>query len=323
MAQQTRLSTAVPYYRRFVERFPDVRALADASLDEVLKAWEGLGYYGRARHLHRAAGEVVARYGGRLPADVGALRSLPGVGPYTAGALASIAFGLPEPAVDGNARRVLSRLFDLEEPAPARLEERARELIGEAGGDASSVNQAVMDLGSSVCTPRSPLCPECPLAEGCLALERGTIELRPPRRSRGPVPHHDIGAAIVWRQGRALIARRPADGLLGGLCEFPGGKVEDSESPAEATRREVEEEVGIQIAICALADRVEHAYSHFRITLHVFHARLTGGVVREKPGGFPRWVFPGELSRYAFPAANRNLVQRLVEGEERPTAGCA
>lgn len=321
MAQQTRVATVAPYHRRFLERFPDVRALADAPLDDVLKVWEGLGYYGRARNLHRAAREVVARHGGALPADVGGLRSLPGIGPYTAGALASIAFGLPEPAVDGNARRVLSRWFDLARPTPARLRDLARSLIRDARGDAARVNQALMDLGASVCTPRSPKCDDCPAAHHCLARRRGTVDRRPPPRPRPALPHHDIGAAIVWKGGQVLISRRPTEGLLGGLWEFPGGKVEAGETPAEAARREVLEEVGIDVEICAAADRVRHAYSHFRITLYLFHARLVAGEV-DAAGGCRRWVLPADLPGHAFPVANLGIVERLAAGAEVRPEGC-
>lgn len=319
MAQQTRISTVVPYYEAFVERFPDVETLAASSLDDVLKAWEGLGYYGRARNLHRAAGEVRARYGGRLPEDVASLRSLPGIGAYTAGAIASIAFDRPEPAVDGNVRRVLSRLFDLEQPSPGRLDELSRELIREAGGQAGRVNQALMDLGNSVCTPRSPGCDVCPVEVDCLALRNGTVALRPPRRSRAPLPHKDIAAALVWHGPRLLIGRRPEEGLLGGLWEFPGGKVEAGETPADAARREVWEEHGLKVEVLDEVATIQHAYSHFRITLHLFHARWVAGdsTIVESSAGSPRWVLPGELDRYAFPAANKTVVRRLISGEER------
>lgn len=319
MAQQTRISTVIPYYESFLELFPDVATLASASLDDVLKAWEGLGYYGRARNLHRAAGEVRARYGGRLPEDAAGLRTLPGIGAYTAGAIASIAFGGPEPAVDGNVRRVLSRLYDLAKPTAGRLEAIGRDLIAEAGGEAGLLNQALMDLGSSVCTPRAPACEACPVASECLALENGTVDLRPARRQRPPLPHRDVAAALVWRNRELLIARRPEDGLLGGLWEFPGGKVESDETPAEAARREVREELGVEVEILGSLEEIRHAYSHFRITLHLFHARwLEGDPVT--PGsvvGSPRWVLPDELPRYAFPAANQAVIRQLVLGEER------
>jgi len=320
MAQQTRIQTVAPYYDSFLERFPDIAALAASSLDDVLKAWEGLGYYGRARNLHRAARELMRDYGGRLPEDPARLRALPGIGPYTAGALASIAFGRPEPAVDGNVRRVLSRLHDLEAPSPPVLDALARSLIADADGEAGPLNQALMDLGSSVCTPRSPRCPDCPVSASCLSLERGTVSLRPGRRPRRELPHHDIGAALVWRGSMLLIARRPEDGLLGGLWEFPGGKVETGESPAEAARREVREELDVETEILRPADTVRHAYSHFRITLHLFHARWVSGgpPLAAGPADSPRWVRPAALVRYAFPAANRAIIRRLSRAEEAP-----
>lgn len=318
MAQQTRISTVIPYYETFLQRFPNVDTLAAASLDDVLKAWEGLGYYGRARNLHRAAGEVRARYSGQLPEDTAALRSLPGIGPYTAGAIASIAFGRPEPAVDGNVRRVLSRLYDLETPTAARLDGLMRDLIAEAGGAAGTLNQALMDLGSSVCTPRTPRCGECPVVPLCLAHQNGTVALRPARRRRPPLPHHDVGAALVWRGPRLLIARRPEEGLLGGLWEFPGGKVEAGEGPSEAARREVQEELGLGVEILGEADTTRHAYSHFRITLHLFHARWVEGKLPAGETASALWVLPGDLSCYAFPAANQAVIQRLVLGQERP-----
>jgi A/G-specific adenine glycosylase len=320
MAQQTRISTVVPYYESFLERFPDVEALATASRDEVLKAWEGLGYYGRARNLHRAAGEIRIRFGGRLPDHPDELRSLPGIGPYTAGAISSIGFGHPEPAVDGNARRVLCRLHDLENPTARRLEALARDLIEHAGGSAGLLNQALMDLGSSVCAPRNANCDECPLAGVCAARARGTIELRPAPRRRPPMPHHDIAAALVWRDERLLISRRPPEGLLGGLWEFPGGKVEPGESPDAAVRREVREETGIEVEVLARADTVEHAYSHFRITLHLFHASWVSGEAPVAEDGSPAWVLPAELAGYAFPAANQAIIRRLVLGEASPPA---
>jgi A/G-specific adenine glycosylase len=317
MAQQTRISTVIPYYEAFLQRFPDVDTLAAASLDDVIKAWEGLGYYGRARNLHRAAGEVCVRYGGRLPEDASVLRSLPGIGPYTAGAIASIAFGRPEPAVDGNVRRVLTRLHDLETPTPARLDGLTRDLIAEAGGAAGTLNQALMDLGGSVCGPRRPRCGECPVARLCLAHRSGTVALRPAPRQRSPLPHHDIAAALVWRGPRLVIARRPEEGLLGGLWEFPGGKVETGETPSEAARREVREELGIGIEILGEAGATRHAYSHLRITLHLFHARWLEGELATDETGSPLWVLPQDLGRYAFPAANQAVIGRLVLGEEQ------
>lgn len=312
MAQQTRVGTVAPYYRRWLERFPDVHALADAELDDVLKAWEGLGYYARARNLHTAAREVVARYGGELPPETERLRRLPGVGPYTAGAVASLAFGRREPAVDGNARRVLSRLFDLADPTPARLERTARRLLSAFAGEAAVLNQALMDLGGAICTPRRPSCGACPVQPHCLAFERGTVGERPPPRKTRPVPHHEIGVGVVWKDGRILIARRPEDALLGGLWEFPGGKIEAGETPQEAVVRELLEEMEIEVEVGGPIAQIDHAYSHFKVTLHAFHASWVSGEPRPRAATAWAWVRPERLSEFAFPAASLRIIRAIT-----------
>lgn len=314
MAQQTRIETVREYWSSFLERFPDVEALAAADRDEVLKAWEGLGYYARARRLHDAAGEVVREHGGDLPGDPDRLQDLPGIGPYTAGAVASMAFGRPAPAVDGNSRRVLSRLLDLPEPSDAELREAARGILEEAGGRPAALNQALMDLGGAVCTPADPDCGRCPVAGQCLALERGTVAERPPARQRPDRPHHDVGVGVVWDgEGRVLIARRPENGMLGGMWEFPGGKLEDGESPTEAVRRELREEMEIEVEVGELVTRVDHGYSHLRVTLHAHHARHLSGTPRSRAATDWKWVEPARLREFAFPAASHEVIDRLVD----------
>ena len=306
MAQQTRADTAGAYHQRFMARFPDVQTLAEAEEDEVLGFWEGLGYYARARNLRRAARRVVSEYGGRIPSVVSELRTLPGVGPYTAGAVASVAFGLPEPAVDGNARRVLSRLDDLETASPSALERAARTLLVEASGRPGDVNQALMDLGSLVCTPRRPRCGECPLSSRCLALRRGTIGQRPPSKRRDRSPERVEAAAVVRRDGRMLVLRRPSDGLLGGLWEFPTVALSESSSPGAALTTALREGLGLE---CRVGDEMlvlRHAFSHFRLRLGVHGASWRSGEVTGQR--IHRWARLGELGGLAFPAYLRRLI---------------
>jgi len=314
MLQQTRVSAVVPYYARFLERFPDVAALADATLDDVLKAWEGMGYYGRARNLHAAARRVVAEFAGQLPRSIERLRELPGIGRYTAGAIASIAFDLDEPVLDGNVTRVLCRVFAVgadprRAPTQKKLWALARKII--PPGRAGMFNQAMMDLGATVCVPRRPSCDACPLAKTCLALARGRQEELPVRAARKPTPHYDIAAAVVWRARRILIARRRPKGLLGGLWEFPGGKRQRGETLRAAVVREVREEVGLDVTVRRALVNVDHAYSHFRITLHVFECDPAAGRARAIVPDAVRWVRLAELDAYAFPAANRRVIAAL------------
>ncbi len=312
MAQQTRVETAAPYHRRFMDRFPDVWTLAEAEEDDVLGLWEGLGYYARARNLRRAARRVVSEYGGRIPRAVSALRTLPGVGPYTAGAVASVAFGLPEPAVDGNARRVLSRLGDLETASPSELDRAARALIAAVPERPGDVNQALMDLGSAVCTPRGPTCGACPLSSRCLALRRGTIGERPPRKRRARSPERAEAAAIVRRDGRVLVLRRPSDGLLGGLWDFPSVALPapTPTPPAPALTRVLREGFGLDCRVGEEIRVLRHTFSHFRLRLTVHRARWRSGEVTSARQY--RWVGRGEFGDLAFPAYLRRLIDEDV-----------
>jgi A/G-specific adenine glycosylase len=224
MAQQTRVETVVPYYDRWIRTFPDVHSLADAPVDAVLKAWEGLGYYARARNLHAAARAVRERHDGALPRTYDELRALPGIGDYTAGAILSIAFGARRAAVDGNVRRVLARLLDHPDPPPALLRRCALALVPtDRPGD---FNQALMELGATVCGPRTPSCERCPIAGMCAARAAGTQTVRPRTKRRKAVPTIDIATAIVQRaDGRVLVTQRPLTGLLAGMWCFPGEEV--------------------------------------------------------------------------------------------------
>lgn len=315
MLQQTRVDSVIPYYEHWLRCFPTLDALAAADLDDVLRAWEGLGYYARARHLHRAARVIRERHRGQLPAEPGELKRLPGIGDYTAGAIASIAYGVPAPAVDGNVRRVLARLCDIERPSPAALRERVAALIpGDRPGD---FNQALMELGATVCTPRAPACTTCPVADSCLARARGTQELRPRRRAAKPLPEDAVGTAVVVSYDRrVLLVRRPEDGLLGRLWEFPSAAVRPDETPAAAAGRVACRLLMAHSAAGQALDPVVHTFSHRRTTYHPFRFQVTGDELavalddrasRARAASTVVWTAASDLHAFALPVAQRRI----------------
>jgi A/G-specific adenine glycosylase len=316
MLQQTQVSTAADYYNRFVTRFPSVRDLAKAKPETVMKLWEGLGYYSRARNLHAAAKEIVQRFDGRIPDTLEGLLSLPGIGRYTAGAILSIAFGKPAPILDGNVIRVLSRAFRVTENVRRPETIRRLWLFAESILPKTNVrphNEALMELGATVCRPRNPLCPQCPVSEFCEAFRYSVQSELPIKTPRKPIPHVDVTAGIIWKKNKFLITLRPPKGLLGGLWEFPGGKLKPGESLKACLRREILEELGISVRVGSRLVSVPHAYTHFKITLHVFECAYAGGRIRLHGCDDFRWIYPKELDRFAFPGADRKVIQLLRE----------
>lgn len=315
MLQQTRVEVVIPYFERWMERFPTLEALAEAAQQQVLAVWEGLGYYSRARNLHRTAQIVVAEHGGSLPRNAADLLRLPGIGRYTAAAIASIAFGQDQATLDGNIRRVLARLFDLRLPARSpqgerRLWQLARRHL--PPGRAGDYNQALMDLGALVCTPRSPDCPNCPLAGMCAAYALGVQEDRPVRVPKQQVPHHVVTAAVIHRNGHVLVAQRPQQGLLGGLWEFPGGKLEPGEDLVACLQREIHEELGVHVAVHASLGVFRHGYTHFRVTLHAFHCTLESGQPRPLEHDAIHWAAPAELPAFPMGKLDRQIALQLA-----------
>jgi len=316
MLQQTQVATVVPYFERFVKRFPNVAALAQAYLDEVLRLWEGLGYYQRARHLYQTAQIIAHDRKGRWPRTFEEWRALPGIGRYTAAAIASIAFGEAVPVVDGNVLRLFARLWA--RPEDIRKSSVRDELFERLcipirhAGDPSAFNQALMELGARVCTVRSPQCPECPLTAWCEARRRHQVEAFPVRSRRPKRRHETVGLGLILdRQGRILIARRSAKGLLGGLWEFPGGRRQGREPLAQTVRREVREETGLEVEVGPALPVVRHAYSHFTVKLHPFLCRRVSGQARALAAEVVRWVPVKDLGQYPFPAANRKIEANL------------
>jgi A/G-specific adenine glycosylase len=304
MLQQTRVETVMGYYGPWLERFPDVETLARASLDDVLLQWQGLGYYRRARNLHRAAAVVRERHDGRLPVGYAALRALPGVGEYTAGAVASIVFGEAVPAVDGNVRRVLARLFDESEPSPGWLRAVASRLVD--FGRPGDWNQALMDLGATTCTPRTPDCARCPVAEWCDARARGTQAGRPAPSAGRKVPTREMATAVVAdRDGRVLVVRRPEDGLLGGMWSFPAAEFAEGDSLEDAARTAARE-AGADVDGSAprTLEPVRHRFTHLEATYRPVLLRGEGS-----SGDGRRWVSPDRAAGVALPVAQQKIAR--------------
>lgn len=316
MLQQTQVQTALPYYKTFLKRYPTLAALADADQQQVLKSWEGLGYYTRARNLHRAAGILIADHDGKVPAEWDQFIALPGVGDYIASAVQSIAFNTPHAVVDGNVKRVYARLLKLKTEVntpSAHKTYKAEAIRYLLQSDPGTFNQAVMELGALVCTPRKPHCDGCPLRSDCLARLSDQVALYPRRRQSKPVPIYQIATGIVRRRGKVLITRRKSDGLLGGLWEFPGGKQRGNESAEAACRREIAEETGLDVKIESHLTRVKHAYSHFKIEMDVFLCRSTTGAVKlSGPVAF-RWISTDEIKDFPFPGANHKFIPLLLK----------
>jgi A/G-specific adenine glycosylase len=315
MLQQTRVETVIQYYERWIHRFPGIQDLANATEQDVLSLWEGLGYYGRGRNLFKAARIIMEKYNGKIPSNVDELQKLPGIGRYTAGAIASIAYGLDEATLDANIRRVLARYFNVDQPADMSSGEKRFWELAESQipmGKAGDFNQALMDLGATVCLPKNPRCPVCPLSETCQARQLGVQELRPVLKPKATVPHYTVTAAVISRNGKVLLAKRPSKGLLGGLWEFPGGKVEQNETLDACLRREIQEELSVQIDVGAELGVYHHAYTHFRITLHAFCCKLRQGEPRAIQVADLDWVDPVELVQYPMGKVDRQIARRLV-----------
>lgn len=314
MLQQTRVDTVVPYFTRWMEHFPTLEVLAASDEQDVLALWEGLGYYSRARTLLKAARMVLEEFGGKVPRERKTLETLPGVGRYTAAAIASIAFGQDEPVLDGNVKRVLARVTNFLHPVNTPAGEKelwrlAEEMLPE--GQAGEYNQAVMDFGATLCTPRNPDCGNCPVQKICLSYRLGVQLERPVMVEKAPVPTIQVAAAVIHRGGTVLIARRPSRGLLGGLWEFPGGKMENGETLPQALKREIQEELRATIEVEKQMGEYRHAYTHFKVQLTAFYASLEGSEPVPLEASEIRWVEIQELKNFPMGKIDRKISQDL------------
>ncbi len=326
MLQQTRVDQVLPYYSRWMKAFPSWIALARAPQSDVLKLWEGLGYYSRARNLHAAAKIIADEYGGDVsrgwkqevqPLE-NYLKKFPGIGNYTAAAIASLAFNADAAVVDGNVIRVLSRLFAFggdtrDGKGKKQMQAWADALLvkGLSGG----FNEAMMELGALICLPKNPKCPECPMKSVCAAFAEGATEKFPVMKKKKKVPHITVGAAVTMnRKGEVLIAQRRQDDMLGGLWEFPGGKQESGETIEECITRELKEELGINTAVGGFVMTVKHAYSHFTMTMHIYRTKIISGRPRPIHCADYEWVKVKDFGKYAYSKADLMVVQKLQQG---------
>jgi A/G-specific adenine glycosylase len=313
MLQQTQVATVIPYFERWMDRFPDISALVRATEDEVLTMWEGLGYYARARNLHKAAKLIVEEFGGVLPSTMEELKKLPGVGRYTAAAIASMAFGLDEATLDGNIKRVLSRVFKIIEPVNTTRGEKilwgivAHHL---PSGRAGEYNQALMDIGSLICLPKNPDCPGCPLKRICEARKKSMQEKLPVIKKKPKVPTVFKSAVVVIKSRNVLLLKRPSRGLLGGMWEFPS--VEGGMKSASELASMVKSEYRLTIVKKSHLMTLTHAYSHFKLTEHAFLCNLK--LEKDIPPMFV-WIPLLELNKFPMGKVDRQIANKLVNEE--------
>ncbi|MDZ4669795.1 MAG: A/G-specific adenine glycosylase [Phototrophicales bacterium] len=320
MLQQTQVETVIPYYNRFLSTYPTIQDLANAPLESVMKLWEGLGYYSRCRNLHQTAKQISAQ-NGQFPPTIEGLMRLSGVGRYTAGAIGSIAFDISAPVLDGNVIRIFARLTDLTDDVTISATKESLWDLAEAWmpqtrpGD---YNQALMALGQHICTPRNPKCELCPIMAHCLAYAHNTQSERPVKQKKSPTPHYDVVAGVIYGDdGRILIAQRPNEGLLGGLWEFAGGKQETGETMPQTLIRELQEELGITVAVDDFIVKVKHAFTHFKITLHAYACHIIAGTPQKLGVQNFAWVTLDELRKYAFGKADRLVIEALLDRKNR------
>ncbi len=314
MLQQTQIKTVLPYYERWMSTFPDVYALAKAPLDKVLKLWEGLGYYTRARNLHKAAKMIVEQFDGRIPSDLETLRSLPGIGRYTAGAIASIAYQKPVPLVDGNVFRVFARLFnckdDISKPdTQKKFYELATGLVPEQ--EPGNFNQALMELGSLVCSPDAPNCPACPVKSLCISLKVGNPLELPVKANGLKIKKMEMVVGLLENGNRILVRRRPPSGIWGGLWELPGAVRKKGESLEDALSAEFQNEIGVALTIERKIKPIEHRFTHRFAKIHPFECKLANGFEPKKNTGL-KWANRSALKKLSFPVPHQKILSSIV-----------
>jgi A/G-specific adenine glycosylase len=314
MLQQTQVNTVIPYYERFILQFPTIKNLATSSLQKVLKSWEGLGYYSRARNFHKASKQIETLFNGNIPDQPSLFKKLPGVGDYICAAVQSIAFQHPLAVVDGNVKRLISRIFKINTPINSStsykmFKKKSEQLL--LISNPGVFNQAMMELGAIICKSSQPICKNCPVKSLCLSFQDDVAHNYPKRLAIKSIPVYHISTAIIRKNSRLLITQRDHNGLLGGLWEFPGGKVLQNEDSKKACKREVKEEVNLNIKVDKHLAQVKHAYSHFKITMDVYLCTYVSGKIKLNGPVDYKWIYPSKIINYPLPKANHKFLPNL------------
>jgi len=310
MLQQTTVNAVIPYYEKWLHVFPDIRSLARAPLQKVLKTWQGLGYYQRARSLHLAARIIVNQFGGKVPRDYDLLKKIPGFGPYTTAAVLSLAFGKPCPVLEANVRRVMMRIQGIHGESKASHDQTILKRLSSVipAGRPGDFNQALMELGALICRSQNPLCLLCPVQSSCWAFKRGEQEVVPKPQKRSYRKITSV-VGIIKKEGRYLIQKRPSSGLLAGLWEFPGGKLKRGETREKALVREIKEELGADVDKAKFLVKVDHSYTQFRVALHAYECSLKNDPALES--GKQKWVSLKDLHKYPVPSGSAKIINFL------------
>ena len=312
MLQQTQISTVIPYYYKWLEKFPNIKDVATANEEEILKVWEGLGYYSRAINFLHACKTIMKSHRGIIPRDKEDFLKLKGVGPYIDSAVRSIGYNDVVPTIDGNVNRVISRLLCLKKHPQKEYKKIYAFLMDvidiKRPGD---FNQSLMDLGRDICKPKIPICSKCPITNFCNAYQKNKIDKYPIRIKSKKIPHFNVAVGVIWKDDRILIAKRKLGGLLGGLWEFPGGKLNIDESSEECVVREIYEETGLSVELKSFITNIKHQYSHFSISLDSFHCIYKNGKANPKNSSEIKWISPKEISKFPFPKANLKFINKI------------
>ena len=314
MLQQTQINTVIPYYERWMNQFPSIETVAKANIDDILKLWEGLGYYRRAHNIKKAAEIIVNELEGQFPSGA-QLKKLPGIGDYIYSAIISIAFNSPIPVIDGNVKRFSSRFWEENFITAKDIKNLKEKLRGEISQKRPGCfNQAMMDLGREICKPTNPECKKCPIHVNCQALNNQTIESYPHKLKKKKIPLFDVVVGYIEDQNeRFIITKRPNNKMLGGLWELPGGKREKGESLKQGLERELKEELNIGIVIQFKLGIVEHTYSHMKIKLHAYKCKIRNGKIKQYECQDLKWITKQDIKQYSFPKANHKLFKKIGE----------